>query len=139
VADGRLIYPMLAMVLLTFSTLVRLVLARRASVAEGVVSACYFKVYQGSTEPEASAQLARHFTNLFEAPVLFYAACISALAIHATGTPFLALAWVYVLLRITHTYVHTGKNVLNSRILAYFSSWLVVLAMWTLLAITAWA
>jgi len=137
VADGRLIYPMLAMVLLTFSTLVRLFLARRASVAEGVVSASYFKVYQGSTEPEASAQLARHFTNLFEAPVLFYAACISAMAIHATGTPFLALAWLYVLLRIAHTYVHTGKNVLNSRILAYFSSWLVLLAMWTLLAITA--
>jgi hypothetical protein len=137
VADGRLIYPMLAMVLLTFSTLVRLFLARRASVAEGVVSAAYFKVYQGSPEPEASAQLARHFTNLFEAPVLFYAACISAMAIHATGTPFLALAWVYVLLRIAHTYVHTGKNVLNSRILAYFSSWLVLLAMWTLLAITA--
>ena len=136
-ADGRLIYPMLAMVLLTFSTLVRLFLARRASVAEGVVSASYFKVYQGSTEPEASAQLARHFTNLFEAPVLFYAACISAMAIHATGTPFLALAWLYVLLRIAHTYVHTGKNVLNSRILAYFSSWLVLLAMWTLLAITA--
>ena len=136
-ADGRLIYPMLAMVLLTFSTLVRLFLARHASVAEGVVSASYFKVYQGSPEPEASAQLARHFTNLFEAPVLFYAACISAMAIHATGTPFLALAWVYVLLRIAHTYVHTGKNVLNSRILAYFSSWLVLLAMWTLLATTA--
>jgi hypothetical protein len=137
VVDGRLIYPMLVMVLLTFSTLVRLFLARRASVVAGAVSATYFKVYQGGAEPEASAQLARHFTNLFEAPVLFYAACISAMAIHATGTPFLALAWTYVLLRVAHTYVHTGKNVLNSRILAYFSSWFVLLAMWALLAIAA--
>lgn len=136
-ADGRLIYPMLAMVLLTFLTLVRLFLARRASVAAGVVSASYFKVYQGAAEPEASAQLARHFTNLFEAPVLFYAGCASAMAIHVTGTAFLALAWAYVLLRIAHTFVHTGKNVLNWRILAYFSSWVVLLAMWTLLAIAA--
>lgn len=136
-ADGRLIYPMLVMVLLTFSTLVRLFLARRKSVVERLVSPAYFKVYQGGAEPEASAQLARHFTNLFEAPVLFYAACISAMAIHATGTPFLALAWAYVLLRLAHTIVHTGKNVLNSRILAYFSSWVVLLAMWTLLAIAA--
>lgn len=136
-ADGRLIYPMSVMVLLTFSTLVRLFLARRKSVIEGLVSATYFKVYQGGAEPEASAQLARHFTNLFEAPVLFYAACISAMAIHATGTAFLALAWAYVLLRIAHTFVHTGKNVLNSRILAYFSSWVVLLLMWTLLAIAA--
>jgi hypothetical protein len=42
-----------------------------------------------------------------------------------------------VLLRFAHTIVHTGKNVLNSRILAYFSSWVVLLAMWTLLAIAA--
>lgn len=136
-ADSRLIYPMLVMVLLTFSTLVRLFLARRKSVIDGAVSPAYFKVYQGGAEPEASAQLARHFANLFEAPVLFYAACISAMAIHTTGTPLLALAWAYVLLRIAHTFVHTGKNVLNSRILAYFSSWVVLLAMWTLLAIAA--
>ena len=136
-ADGRLIYPMLAMVLLTFSTLVRLFLARRKSVVERLVIPAYFKVYQGGAEPEASAQLARHFTNLFEAPVLFYAACLSAMAIHATGTPFLALAWAYVLLRLAHTIVHTGNNVLNSRILAYFSSWVVLLLMWTLLAIAA--
>lgn len=136
-ADARLIYPMLVMVLLTFSTLVRLFLARRKSVIEGAVSPAFFKVYQGSAEPEASAQLARHFTNLFEAPVLFYAACVAAMAIHATGTPFLALAWAYVVLRIAHTFVHTGKNVLNSRILAYFSSWVVLLLMWALLALAA--
>jgi hypothetical protein len=73
---NQLIFPMFAMVLLTFSTLARLFLARNKSVAEGEVNPQYFRVYQGGAEPEASAKLARHFANLFEAPVLFYAACV---------------------------------------------------------------
>jgi len=93
---NQLIFPMLAMVVLTFSVVVRLFLARRKAVGEGTVSAGYFKVYQDIPEPEASAKLARHFSTLFEAPVLFYAACIAGIALHVAGTLFLALAWLYV-------------------------------------------
>src|SRR5262245_61157875 len=121
--DGNLlIFPMFVMVLLTFSTVARLFFARRKAVTEGTMNATYFKVYQGGAEPEASAKLARHFTNLFEAPVLFYAACIAGMALHMAGTLFLVLAWVYVLLRVIHTTIHTGANKLYPRIAAYFSS-----------------
>ncbi len=99
--SNQLIFPMFAMVLLTFSVLARLFFARRKSVAEGKVNPEYFKVYQGGAEPEASAQLARHFANLFEAPVLFYAACIAGIALHMAGALFLVLAWAYVLLRLS--------------------------------------
>jgi hypothetical protein len=138
---NQLVFPMFVMVLLTFSTLARLFFARRKSVAEGKVNAEYFKVYQGSAEPEASAKLARHFTNLFEAPVLFYAACLAGMALHIAGTLFLTLAWAYVLLRVIHTSIHTGANKLYPRIAAYFSSWLVLLVMWVLLALSGagWA
>jgi hypothetical protein len=42
----------------------------------------------------------------------------------------LALAWLYVVARAIHTWVHTGSNRLNDRILAYFFSWAVLLALW---------
>lgn len=75
---NTLIYPMFAMVLLTFGVLVSLFRTRVRFVREGKVDPSYFKIYQDGTEPDASAKLARHFANLFESPVLFYAACISA-------------------------------------------------------------
>ena len=134
---NQLIFPMLAMVVLTFSVVVRLFFARRKAVAEGAVSMGYFKVYQGNPEPEASAKLARHFSNLFEAPVLFYAACIAGIALHVAGTLFLALAWIYVVLRVIHTTIHTGANKVYPRLIVYFSSWFVLVAMWVFLALRA--
>jgi hypothetical protein len=99
-------------------------------VREGEVSAYYFKTYQSGSEPEASAKLARHFVNLFEAPTLFYVACLAAMVSGQSTTLVNLLAWLYVALRSVHTYIHTGRNQLNHRFAAYFSSWAILLVMW---------
>jgi len=128
--DNALLYPMFAMVILTFTVLVTLFRTRVRFVREGQIDAGYFKTYQGGSEPAASAQLSRHFSNLFEAPVLFYAACLAALVTHQSGPALTGLAWLYVALRVAHAYVHTGRNTLNHRIAAYLSSWLVLILLW---------
>ena len=136
-SDGAaLVYPMAAMVLLSATVLVALFRSRLSQVRQGQVKAGYFKIYRGEGgqgEADASVQLARHFANLFEAPVLFYAACLAAMAVGGATTAFQALAWAYVAIRAVHAFIHTGKNQLNPRIAAYFSSWLVLLSMWGLL------
>jgi hypothetical protein len=128
--DYSLVYPMFAMVVLTFGILVTLFRTRVGFVRGGQVDAKYFKTYQEGTEPEASAKLSRHFANLFEAPVLFYAACLAGLVTGQSSPLLLGLAWLYVVLRGAHAWIHTGRNQLNQRIAAYFSSWLVLLAIW---------
>jgi hypothetical protein len=125
-----LILPMFAMVLLTASVLVLSFRARTAAVARGEIEPVYFKTYQIGTEPEASAKLARNFSNQFEAPVLFYAACCAALAMHYDSAMMIGLAWSYVALRAVHCYIHTGRNRLMPRVYAYMASWIVLLAMW---------
>lgn len=125
-----LVYPMFAMVVLTFVILVTLFRSRAGFVREGKVSATYFKTYQEGTEPEASAKLARHFANLFEAPTLFYVACLSAMIVGQSTLLLNLLAWLYVVLRGAHAFIHTGSNKLNHRIVVYFSSWVVLLLMW---------
>jgi hypothetical protein len=127
---ASLVYPMFAMVMLTFLTLVRLFRARTRFVREGAVSARYFKTYQEGSEPEESAKLARHFANLFEAPVLFYAGCLAAIVTGQAGTATTVLAWGYVAARVVHTFVHTGRNELTHRIAAYFTSWALLLLLW---------
>ena len=126
---------MFAMVLLSFATLVLLFRARTQSVREGAISAGFFKTYQNQVEPEENLQLSRHFVNLFESPVLFYAACLAALATQNASTTFQLVAWAYVLTRVVHAAVHIGSNNLRYRIAAYFASWILLLALWTMLCI----
>jgi hypothetical protein len=126
----ELVYPMAAMVLLTFVVLIAMFRSRVRAVKAGEASTSYYKTYQEGGEPRETAQLSRHLTNLFESPTLFYAACIVAMVIGRNSTVMVALAWIYVALRIVHALIHTGHNKLQSRIKAYFASWLVLLAMW---------
>ena len=135
--DYCLIYPMFAMVLLTFIVLIRLFRTRTQSVASGAVKASFYKTFQGDAEPEAAQKLTRHFSNLFEAPTLYYAACLAGLTMHITDLAFLIMAWAYVAARLIHAYIHLGKNKIYPRIYAYFSSWIILLIMWTYLALRA--
>lgn len=126
----RLVYPMFAMVVLTFGVMLTLFVRRIRAVREGKVKVGYFKIYQGEVEPEQAAKAARHFANLFEAPVLFYAACLAAMAAHATSVTLEAISWTYVAARVIHAAVHLGRNRLRPRMVAYFGGWLALLALW---------
>ena len=130
-----MIYQMFAMVILTFSVLVLLFRGRVRAVRAGRATLDYFKIYQGGTEPESTAKLARHFANLFEAPTLFYVVCLAAMIAQVTGLTMQLLGWLYVAARLAHAYIHLGGNRIRYRVRAYFGSWLVLLAMWLYLVI----
>jgi len=132
-----LVYPMLAMVLLTFAVLVVLFRSRVRMVREGLAPVSYFRTFQGSVEtPEYSAKPNRHFANLFEAPTLFYAGCLAAMVTGVTGAWVVALAWAYVAMRYAHAFIHLGGNRVRYRMRAYFVSWLLLLAMWIYVAVS---
>jgi len=127
---------MLAMVLLTFAVLVVLFRSRVRMVREGLAPVSYFRTFQGSVEtPEYSAKPNRHFANLFEAPVLFYAGCLAAMVTGVTGTWVVALAWAYVAMRYAHAFIHLGGNRVRHRMRAYFVSWICLLALWITVAV----
>ena len=128
-----LVYPMAAMVLLTFLVLMRMVLGRVAAVRSGEVDARYYKTYQGDAEPRVAAQNTRHFINLFENPVLFYAACVVAMVTGQGEGLMVWLAWGYVAARVLHAFVHMGSNKIPPRMAIYGVSWALLLAMWGLL------
>lgn len=132
----NLIYPMFAMFLLSAFVMARLFLARVRAVRQREVELEYFRLYQGAVEPPRSVQLARHFTNLFEAPVLFYAVCLAAATIHRDAMSLTVLAWCYVALRIAHAWVHLTFNGFRWRLRTYMGSWLVLAAMWAVLLVS---
>lgn len=71
-----------------------------------------------------------NFRNLFELPVLFYALCLG-LAVSGFDTPlFVAAAWVYVALRVVHSFIHVTYNRVWHRFIAYAVSSLWLFGMW---------
>lgn len=130
-----LVYPMAAMVLLTMFVLVKMFRARVGAVKAGQIDANFYRLFQGATEPAGPQKVARNFSNLFEAPTLFYVVCLAAMVTGITGVVMVALAWTYVAVRIVHTTIHLGPNKLRWRIRAYFGSWIALAAMWVTLVV----
>ncbi len=131
-ARFMLVYPMFAMVALTATVMVMLFRRRVRAVKERLITTAYYRIYQdqGVPEPESAAKAARHFSNLFEAPTLFYVACLAAMVTQQVNVLLVILAWCYVGARIAHASIHLGPNKLRWRIRAYFWGWLVLAAMW---------
>ena len=71
--------------LLTATVLVIMFRSRARAVREKKISSAYFRTFQGETEPEFIAKPSRHFVNLFEAPTLFYVACLAAMVTQTGG------------------------------------------------------
>lgn len=131
-----LVFPMLALVVLTFVVSVMLFRARLRSVREGHTPMSYFRVFQGSPEPEFLAKPTRHYVNLFETPVLFYAGCLAAMIAGVTGPVVVGLAWGYVAARALHAWVHLGGNRVRHRLRTFVAGWLFLLALWVYVAVS---
>ncbi|WP_434631812.1 MAPEG family protein [Chromobacterium sp. CV08] len=133
--EATMIYPMFALVLLTFFVGIRLGSCRFANARSGRVDGRYYRLMRGDTPPDGELKLARNFSNLFEAPVLFYVFGAIVIAKNLTAPLPLALAWSYVALRAVHTAIHLGRNHPVHRFLAFLASCIVLLAMWGWLAL----
>lgn len=133
----HLIYPMCAMFLLTVITLIKMFIARRNAITAGSMKLNYFKTFSGGEQSEEVLKTGRHFTNIFEAPVLFYIACILGMIIPLSAAYFVILAWLYVAARCLHAFIHMGTNKVMTRLKAYALSWLILTVMWVCIFIKA--
>ena len=124
-----ILYPVFALVVLTFSVLFWMARLRIGAMRRGEVSPRYFKLNAGEV-PERPAQAANNFRNLFELPVLFYALAALLLITDKADSGQLVLAWVFVASRYLHSFIHLSYNNVSHRFLAFAIGMLVLLAMW---------
>ena len=125
------LYPLLTMVGLTFLIMPCMLVVRIRAVTNKQLSARYFKNF--STEenvPPLVVQFQRHFSNLFEVPVLFYAACILVYCSQLETPMITILAWSFVFLRALHTLVHLTYNKVYHRMIPFILSTVVLAFMW---------
>ena len=84
--------PMFFMVMLTFVILVFTLRIRLAPVRRGGVSLSYYSMFQGEETPDLVIKTRRNVANLFEVPVLFYAAGVLYVALEMSDSVPVALS-----------------------------------------------
>ena len=80
--------------------------------------------------PKPIRQIENNYLNQFELPVLFYVLTVLAIITRHADLFFVLMAWVFVVLRIFHAYVHLTSNTLQIRGPLYFSGLVVLSIMW---------
>lgn len=130
-----ILYPVFAMVLLVAIVLMRMRSMRFGAVRRNEIRAHYYRAFQGEDEPEPLRVISRHFSNLFEMPVLFYAGVIIAYVTHQVTYWLVGCAWTFVALRYVHSWIHLTSNNVLARFSAFFASGLVLFMMWASLLV----
>jgi len=131
-----MLYPMFALVLVTYAVLLINFIWRVRAVRTRQVSIKYFRVFEGVDAPENIKAGTRHYANLFEFPVLFYVACLTAMLLQQQQSAILLIfAWAFVVFRVIHAVIHMSYNNVLHRMLAFWGGVLAVLGMWTVLVV----
>lgn len=130
-----MIYPMFTMVLLTFGVMILMGIARINSVRTGKVKVGYFRTMSGDS-PEHLLKLSRHFSNLFEVPVLFYTAGVLSVTLNIEHALLGAFAWSFVVIRCIQAFIHITYNNVIHRMLAFIAGSACVLIIWCILILS---
>jgi hypothetical protein len=85
--------------------------------------------------PRYAAQAQRSFLNQFETPVLFYALIPLVVITRTYDVFFVTLAWLWVISRICHAFVHCTSNALTLRFPIFLVGVVLLVAMWVIFAI----
>ena len=132
--SNHILWPVLAQIFLTlimFITLgVRKAKAVKASAVNRQQAALNNRVW-----PEDVVKVSNNIAKQFEAPVLFYVLCLVLYSINAADMVAIGLAWLFVLSRFAHAYVHIGSNYVPMRLRLFLLGCFVLIAM---LILAAW-
>ncbi len=112
--------------------LLKMLPMRLKALKRGDISAKYFKSYQSPDKevPKELVIISRHYGNLFEMPMLFLILGTLLISLQLVSVSFLIAAWIYVFLRLIHTFIHLGSNRIMQRLTIFGLSCFVLLGMW---------
>lgn len=124
-----ILYPMFALV--AWSLAMAIVTIRRAyrAVGEGL-NPEYFRYGKGSRAPGYMLSGYQHYSNLFEMPVLYYAAIVTIYATAVTSLWLVVLSWAYVAARVVHSHFHLSNTNVPRRRNAFIASYLILVGLW---------
>ncbi len=125
-----MLYAMFAVVILTMLIGLITIRTRISCFRSGKVSHKYYKLMQGDNVPEVMVKTSRCFNNMFQLPMLFYVVCSLYIAVGIENTIGLVVAWLFVISRCLHSYIHITYNNVIHRMRIYIVNFFCVLLLW---------
>lgn len=129
-----ILLPLFVEVLLTLGLLLWLGVVRRDDLRSGAVRPSEIALREPRWRPRTQ-QIAYAFSNQFELPVLFYVLTILEIMTRHADLIFVVLAWVFVLSRLAHAFVHTTSNIVIRRGVIYGVGMLALIVAWLIFII----
>ncbi|MFO1507519.1 MAG: MAPEG family protein [Lysobacterales bacterium] len=129
----RVFLPALAMVALTFVVWIRMYVMRIAQMKRDRIHPQAIATSAQATARLTDSRAADNFRNLFELPVLFYLALVVAAVCGLETLPVLVLAWLFVVLRVAHSWIHCTYNKVMHRFSAYLAGGIALWLLWIVL------
>ena len=126
--------PVFVQVALTFALLFWMASARTRSVVRGETKIRDTALGQPAW-PEQPTKISNCFNSQLQLPVLFYVLVIFALMTKLADLLFVVMAWLFVLLRLAHAYIHTTSNHVPTRFKVFAAGMFVLLVMWIIFAV----
>lgn len=133
--NPAILFPVFALALWTVLVLMQIPIARFRSARRREIVADDLKCGESSSVPAHVSIPNRNYMNLLELPVLFYVACLLIYTTDVTSPTMIAVAWLYVGLRVVHSLIHLSYNDVLHRLAAFAASNLVLVVLWILAAI----
>lgn len=76
-----------------------------------------------------------NFNHLLQMPMLFYVLCLALMQLGLHQWPWVAAAWGYVALRVVHSLIQIGRNVVLHRLYVFVASSVLLWGLWAALAV----
>lgn len=128
--------PLLAQVLLTAGVSIRLLFARISEIKRKRIHPQKIAITAGADEHFTdSRSISDNFSNLFEAPVMFYVLILALYTTELASISALIMTSAFVALRYVHSFIHCSYNNVTHRFYVYVTSTLLLWLSWALFAL----
>jgi hypothetical protein len=129
-----ILLPLFVQVALTFALLFWMAYARIGAIKRKETRMADIALGQSNWPPRVQ-QISNCYHNQFQLPLLFYVLTILVIITHHADFVFVVMAWLFVLTRLLHAYIHTGSNFVRHRFNAFLLGAAILLAMWVIFAV----
>lgn len=129
-----ILLPLFVEVILTFALLFSAGALRSGHLRAGTVKPEDIALREPNW-PKRTTQVSNAYSNQTELPTLFYILALLAYFTHHAGLLFVILAWVFVVFRLLHAYVHVTSNIPHVRGMLFGLGSVTLAVMWVILIV----
>jgi hypothetical protein len=131
--NNAIFLPAVVMVALTLAVWLRMYVTRIGQMQRERIHPQSIAMSAQATAKLSDSRAADNFRNLFELPVLLYLALVVAAQAGLVTTTVLALAWLFVALRVAHSWIQCTYNKVMHRFYVYCAGGFVLWLLWGVL------